>query len=129
MARLLITAALVAGCSGGPAAQITPAQVTPHSPERFVLSGSRNENSEAFVLAGGDYRLEWKADSKGEQSCAMGPTLWRTDKSALYGPVSNALVKGAQEGTGRVYGVNPGRYYIDASFMSCLSWEVTVVRA
>lgn len=105
-----------------PGASVCPTATAPGAP--VVLTGSGSRNSAPFTLAGGDYKASWSVEAAGD--CLHRSYLRSTDPDAL-----------AREGIGEgdpprgetyVYGLAPGRYYVETQSTSCGEWTITIGR-
>lgn len=104
----------------------SPGNVTPRQGEQpRTLTGHGQQNSDAFPLAGGAYRVSWQATPQPDGTCMHaaflkpasnegGQMLWHvTDYRQIPG------------GETMLHGVAAGDYYLQV-VSSCPSWNVTI---
>lgn len=118
IAVLLVVDAGIFFLYDSPAAGGNPA---PRS--QVTVSGEGIMSSEPVTLAG-DYRVDWLASNDGGRDCFHGTTL-RTTGGERAADLILTEVHGSGSGTVYVYGLESGRYYVDAS--SGCAWSFTFV--
>jgi hypothetical protein len=105
-ARLIVLAALVVGCGGGPAA-------TENLPGPF--SGDSAAQTASFTLKGGDYVVDWTARNTftSGAACFFNPTLKTNDGG--YEEVASVDVDTTKQATANAHGVAAGTWYFDVN--------------
>jgi hypothetical protein len=106
------------GGGGGGGGGGAPAQAP------ITISGSGIENSAPFHLNGGDYRVTWTATPDSDVGCYHGANL-DSNEVDVFEVLANEILDSAapMSGSTYVYGLDPGRYYINAN--SGCDWSFT----
>lgn len=103
------------------AAAAAPDPTAPGAPETIELTGTGDETTDSFELAGGDYTVAYSFES----DCFYGPFL-----ESVRGGSSETLPsgQGPLSGTDNRYGVQPGVYAIDmiADTVDGCPWSITL---
>lgn len=89
-----------------------------------TITGSGISKSQPFELEG-DYNVTWTATPDSDVGCYHGANLQRADGSSIFEVLANELLnsKAPKTGSTRLYGLDRGRYYVDAS--SGCAWSFT----
>ncbi len=104
-----------------------PAAPTPTPGEGSIeRSGSSSQNTSAFALRGGDYRVEWEFEIHDEfgDNCII--WIHPTDDANGFGDLllNEIYDEGQHDGINRIYDVAAGRYYFEVQ--GCGSWTITI---
>jgi hypothetical protein len=131
---LLAVAFIALSPQAAPIATVVPAttntpRVVQASPESITKTGSGSLNTEAFLLQGGNYQIDWSARDAnfGNVGCFHGGTLRSVDASLLiFEEAGTATVDAGQaaQGSTNVYNLPRSQYYFQMN--SGCTWSVTI---
>ena len=110
-----------AGRTPPPDTTATTGSDSPHS-----FSGTTGQTTPPFDLAGGDYRITWRATA-GKYGCFIGASLENTNGEFMFDGRVSELVDANQTSDGEtyVYALEGGRYYFDTTNNTC-TWSLSI---